>query len=505
MAFDDTFSHLKDVKKLQKELKSRPESYWIKRGEDMALHLFRDMSQSVPAYQDFLKKHKFNPGRVKTIDDFKQIPPVDKDNYLRKYPLEQLCWDGNFANNRWVISTTSGSTGEPFYFPRTDLQDEFYAVTAELYLRENFKIHERSTLYVNAFAMGAWIGGVFTYEAIHRVAQKGYPLSTITPGINKAEVINSVRKLGPKFDQVIIGCYPPILRDVIDLGVKEGLDWGDYNLGVVFSAEGFSEEFRDYIAEHGKLADIHTSTLNHYGTVDLGTMSHETPMSILLRRQGLSDVPLFQDLFQGVTKQPTVTQFLPEMFYFESDDGRLMCSGYGGLPLVRYDLKDRGGVLKLSEAERIYKSHGKDLSAELKKAGIAGTVWNLPLVYLYERSDLSVTFIGAQIYPEEVKRVLLHKEFRDGLTGKLTLEVAEGDKMQSRLIVHAELKDGVKAPTVSLESLEEAITGKLLKDNSEYANNYATYGDSLRPSVKLWPYEHHLHFSGKGKQRWVKS
>jgi phenylacetate-coenzyme A ligase PaaK-like adenylate-forming protein len=504
MSFDGTFSHLKDVEALQKELKAKPESHWTKRGEDMALNLFQQMSRRVPAYKDFLAKNGFDPAGVKTIGDFKRVPLIDKDNYLREYPLEQLCWDGDFAHNRWVISTTSGSTGEPFYFPRTDLQDELYAITAELYLRENFKIHERTTLYVNAFAMGAWIGGVFTYEAIHRVALKGYDLSTITPGINKAEVINSVRELGPNFDQVIIGCYPPVLKDIIDLGIKEGLDWEDYNLGIVFSAEGFSEEFRDYVADHGKLADIHKSTLNHYGTVDLGTMSHETPLSILLRRQGLKDEPLFNDLFQGVTKQPTVTQFLPEMFYFESDSGQLICSAYGGLPLVRYDLKDRGGVLCLSEAERIYQDHGKDLRAELKTAGLSDTAWNLPLVYLYERSDLSVTFIGAQIYPEEIKRVLLRKEFSDRLTGKLTMEVATDDKMRSRLIIHAELKDGVEASELPAEPLEDAITGKLCQDNSEYASNYATYGDEIRPKVKLWPYEHPLHFSGKGKQKWVK-
>ncbi|HVX48475.1 MAG TPA: hypothetical protein VHA05_03930 [Candidatus Saccharimonadales bacterium] len=495
---------MSDVTRLQEELKTKPESHWLERGEKMALGLFHEMAARVPAYNDFLNSNGFDPKTVRTIDDFQRVPLIDKDNYLRKYPLEQLCWDGNFDKNRWVISTTSGSTGEPFYFPRTDLQDELYAVTAELYLRENFQIQDKSTLYVNAFAMGAWIGGVFTYEAIHRVAQKGYHLSTITPGIHKAEVVNSIRKLGAKFDQVIIGCYPPMLRDIIDMGIKEGLNWGDYNLGIVFSAEGFSEEFRDYIAERAQLNDIYKSTLNHYGTVDLGTMSHETPLSILLRRQGLENRELFKDLFGEITKQPTVTQFMPEMFYFENVGSQLVCSAYGGLPLVRYDLKDRGSVLSLSDAEQIYQAHGKDLKTELGNHGLAETAWNLPLVYLYERSDFSVTFIGAQIYPEEIRRVLLHKEFRDQLTGKLTLEVDTDENMQSRLIVHSELKNGHEASEVPTEALEEAIKHTLLKENTEYASNYSSYGDQIRPHVRLWPYEHPTHFSGKGKQKWVK-
>jgi phenylacetate-CoA ligase len=340
---------LQNAQKLQKRLKTKSEGYWMGRGERMALDLFHDMAVRVPAYKDFLAKNHFDPRQVRSIKDFSRIPLIDKDNYLRKYPREALCWDGKFADQRWVISTTSGSTGEPFYFPRTDLQDEFYALTAELYLRENFDIQHKKTLYIDAFAMGAWIGGLFTYEAVKRVAAKGYELSIITPGVNKAEVINSVRKLGSDFDQVIIGCYPPIMKDIIDLGIEEGLSWKKYNLGIVFSAEGFSEEFRDYIAKYAKLTNIYTSTLNHYGTVDLGTMSHETPAAILVRRQAVRDTGLYEGIFGETSKQPTFTQFVPEMFYFEEVNGGVVCSSKSGLPLVRYDLKDRGGVVEAGE------------------------------------------------------------------------------------------------------------------------------------------------------------
>lgn len=398
---------LRDAERLQKLLKQKPEDYWIKRGERMALDLFHDMAVRVPAYKSFLADHGIKHKRIKTIEDFKTVPTINKDNYLRKYDRQDLCWDGVFSSKRWVVSATSGSTGEPFYFPRTDLQDEYYALTAELYLRENFKIQERRTLYIDAFAMGAWIGGVFTYEAVHRVAQQGYPLTIITPGINKAEVINSVRRLGKEFDQVIIGCYPPIMRDIIDLGIEEGLNWGDYNLGIVFSAEGFSESFRDYVSQYGKLANIYTSSLNHYGTVDLGTMSHETPLAILARRTAVNNPKLFSDIFGGVNKLPTLTQYLPEMFYFEAEDQAVLCSSYSGLPLVRYDLKDHGGVITQSAVSEAFTRNGLDLKHELKAAGISDTVWNLPFAYVYERSDFSVTFSGAQIYPEEIRRALL--------------------------------------------------------------------------------------------------
>lgn len=495
---------LLDVPRLEKLLKSKPESYWLKRGERMALDLFHQMAQRVPAYQDFLKQQSINPNRIRTISDFKQLPTIDKDNYLRQYPRQALCWDGKFSSERWVVSSTSGSTGEPFYFPRTDLQDEQYALTAELYLRENFQIYNKKTLYIDAFAMGAWIGGLFTYEALHRVAKKGYPLTIITPGINKAEVIRSVRQLGPDFDQVIIGCYPPIMRDIIDQGIDEGLDWGAYNLGIVFSAEGFGEEFRDYIADHGKLSNIYTSTLNHYGTVDLGTMSHETPLSILVRRQAAQDKKLFTGLFGAISKQPTFTQFLPEMFYFEAINESVICSSYSGLPLVRYDLKDHGGVASLHNTSEVYKTNGKDLSTELRAAGLASTAWNLPFVYVYERSDFSVNLVGGVIYPEEIRKVLLTASLHKHLTGKFMMEVVQDTQMNSKLVVHIELKQHALNNQNLSREIQKTIVDALLKDNSEYASNYVSYGKKLWPSIKLWPYAHNLHFSGQGKQKWVK-
>jgi phenylacetate-CoA ligase len=469
----------------------------------MALRLFHDMAKYVPAYKDFLAKNNFDPRSVKTIEDFQRIPLINKDNYLRKYSRQELCWDGKFADQRWVISTTSGSTGEPFYFPRTDLQDEYYATSAELYLRENFQIQDKKTLYIDAFAMGAWIGGLFTYEAIKRVAAKGYDLSIITPGINKTEVINSVRKLGPDFDQVIIGCYPPIMKDIIDLGLEEGIKWKKYNLGIVFSAEGFSEEFRDYIVKYAKLPNPYTPTLNHYGSVDMGTMSHETPASIMIRRQAVKNKPLFEDIFGPVTKQPTFTQFVPEMFYFEEVDGGLVCSGYSGLPLLRYDLKDHGGVITLDEVRQIYALRGRDLSAELKKAKIDETLWNLPFVYVYERSDFSVTFIGAQIYPEEIRRALLKVEHEHVITGRFTMISGYTKNAKNFLEINIELKKGATASPELVRELTQTIVDGLLKDNSEYRSSYGASKAAAIPKIKLWPKDHPVYFSGQGKQKWV--
>src|SRR3989344_6681302 len=184
-------TQFKTISKFERALQTKLGDFWMLRGEHQALKLFHQMSLRVPAYKDFLKKNKVNPQNVHTIKDFLRLPTIDKNNYLRAYPLDMLCWDGKLAEGQYVISTTSGSTGEPFYFPHTKEQNLQYAAVAELYLRTNFTIHKKTTLYIDAFPMGAWIGGVFTYDAIRIIADRGYALSVITPGVHKQEVIKA--------------------------------------------------------------------------------------------------------------------------------------------------------------------------------------------------------------------------------------------------------------------------------------------------------------------------
>ena len=174
--------------------------------------------------------------------------------------------------------------------------------------------------------MGVWIGGVFTFSALREVANMGYPLSVMTPGINKLEVIRAIKNIGHEFDQIIIGSYAPFLKDILDDGVEAGIDWNKLPVKFVFSAEAFSEEFRDYLAEKTSIDPL-TDTLNHYGTVDLGTMAHETPYAIMIRRLAYKNKKLFVELFGQDARTPTLAQYDPRLFYFEEfTPGSICCT-----------------------------------------------------------------------------------------------------------------------------------------------------------------------------------
>jgi len=493
-----------DISWLESNLRSKSEDFWVKRGEKRVLELFKLMSKRVPAYKDFLKKEKIKPELVKTIKDFKNIPLIDKENYLRKYPLESLCWDGKLKEKSFIICASSGSTGEPFYFPHEEEQDLQYSIVAELYLRTNFEIQKKSTLYIVGFMLGAWIGGVFTYSAVRLLTKKGnYKISIITPGTDKMGIINAVKKLGNKFDQVIIGSYAPFLKDVLDDGKRLGVNWKRYNLGFVFSAEGFSEGLRDYVLKTVGAKNIYTATLNHYGTVDLGTMSYETPISILLRRKAIQDKVIYESLFKETVKLPTLTQYIPELFYFEEIDRTVVCSAFSGIPLVRYNLKDYGGVISFQEVSEIFKENGVDIIKESSKVGIDKTLWNLPFVYVFERKDFSVKFYLCDVYPEIVRKALLVSELERFVTGKFVMRIKFNRKQNQYLEINIELKKGVKKSNNLKNKIAQILVDKLLKENPGYKFVYSHIGKRAIPHVILWDYENQKYFKPGGKQKWV--
>jgi phenylacetate-CoA ligase len=490
----------KTIEFFEKKLKKNSEDNWIRNGKKREKRLFYEMSQDVPAYKNFLTKKGVNVD-YRYLKDIGDIPSIDKDNYLRTYKRSQLCWDGKFSEYPWVISTTSGSTGQPYYFPRKNLQDEYLAITTEAYLRANFEIQDKTTLYINAFPMGAWIGGVFTYESIKQISEKGYSISIISPGVHKQEVINAVKQLGNDFEQIIIGAYAPFLKDILDDGIAQNLKWDQYNIGFVFSAEAFTETFRDYVGRVIKPKNLLKATLNHYGTVDLGTMAHETPLSILIRRTLAKDGKL-DILFPEKLKQPTFAQYNPELFYFRAKNHNLYCSSFSGIPLVNYDLKDYGGVITKQEAFKKLHGAGYDIDKLIVDNKIGDTIWNLPFVYVYERNDFSVSYYAFLVYPDTIRRALQNEKLMKEISGKFTMHVQYDKSGRQKLIVNIE-KNFKNKKTISTGNLTNVIHDQLMNEVSEYRETFGVVGKVAIPEVKLWDYGDPVYFRSGAKQKWV--
>lgn len=490
--------------KILDSLRKKKSDFWSREREKNALSLFKDAAKRVPAYKDFLKKHHVDPAKIKTFKDFELLPTTDKKSYLREYPLEKLAWDGHL-NKPIVYTSTSGSTGEPFYFPREQKLDWQYSILAEEFLRNSSYGTGGPTLVIVGFGMGVWIGGIITYKAFEIAAQRSnLPVSIITPGTNKAEIFHALRNLGPHYKQIILVGYPPFIKDLIDEAPKEGINLKKIKLRLLFAAESFTEKFRDYLLNKTEIDNPYLDTLNIYGTADIGAMAYETPVSILIRRLATKDDLLFKKLFGGISKTPTLAQYNSLFITFEAPKGEILLTGSNTLPLIRYAIGDHGGVLNFNDIIIKLSSEGINFEKEIKKADIEKSISERPFVYVYERSDLSTKLSGAIIYPEHIKDVLHGRDLGDSLTGKFTLVTKSDRKHSQYLEVNIELKPKIKE-SKNLEKLTmEHIVKSLLEKNAEYRYLFNMTPHRVKPRIIFWEYGHPLHFKTGIKQKWVK-
>lgn len=479
---------------MDREFYKKRSEAWRREGFRGSIRLFRAMALRVPAYKDFLKKHKIRPGNIKTRADFSQVPSLTKDNYLRQYPLEMMVWDGTMKDKKFTFTATSGSTGTPTYFPRDEVLDEQSSVFHELFLNTVSRRKKQSTLVIDCFGMGVWIGGLITYQAFRKIAGRGYPVSVITPGINKKEIFDAITHIGDKFSQIVLCGYPPFIKNILDEGASLGIAWHDYSLKLLFAAEGFGEGFREHVAELAGVPDVAINTANIYGSADLGTMAIETPLSIHARRLALGNPELFSCFFGSISKTPTFAQFNPRFVNFESREGVILCTGYNALPLVRYEIGDHGGVVEYPVVAEALGPRGlRDYMAPQ---------W--PFVYIYERADFSTKLYGAIIFPEHIRELMLSESLKERLTGRFTLMTVSTAEQEQSLEVHVELKKEIQRCPDFERLVAERVKSELVRKNAEYSNNYSVLGSKVHPRVVSWPYQHELHFAGGGKQRWVK-
>lgn len=469
---------------------------------DPLLEHFASCAREVPAYRAFLKAHKIDPARIRTREDLSAVPPVSKNTYIRAYPYADLFRHGELHVPH-ILTATSGSTGEPAYFARTQRLNEQAAVIHEQFFLRTSLDHTKPTLVIVCFGMGIWIGGLITAEAFESMQRKGYPLALITPGINKREILKIFERVVPHYPQVLLAGYPPFLKDVLDEFYESGGSFAGKKVALLTAAEAYSETFRDYLASRAGVKNILTDVMNIYGTADLGPNGFETPLSIFIRRRALAHQALFADIFGDISKMPTLAQCIPEFTHFDEIGGELLMTGESAMPLVRYAVGDHGGVRTFEQLASVFSTHGLSLARELRAAKVSDETQHLPFVFVYERADFSTTLYGLQIFPQVVRETLLRETFTPFTTGRLVLVTTTDDAHVQQLEVHVELHKEKEEHTGLAQALREAIVSDLVEKNAEYRELLAHVGERAHPRLIFWPYEDPRYFRRDTKQKWV--
>ncbi len=387
-----------------------------------ALHAYR----RVPAYRDFVDRSGWtdDPGLTGT-ERLLRFPITDKKSYIQRYPTAERCLDGRIPLSGTQMDESSGSSGRPFNWVRGSPElDEMHRQFSQY---ATYTFGER-VVTINAFSMGAWSTGVNTAEAMHR---NGLVKST---GPDLEKIVGTLQELGPRYVYVITG-YPPFLREVLEFGEASGLDWRPYRMYGVVGGEAMSEQLRD------RLLRSFVAVYSAYGASDLDIgVGAETPLSIWVRRRAAENADLRRQLFGDDPRLPMVFQFNPLDHNVESVDGELVItvSRLSMLsPRIRYNIHDAGGAHSFRYLLAVCRDFGLDPDRVEPPRG-RRTI-QLPFLFVHGRSDSTVSYMGANIYPEDVEQGLLAEPAIAERLGAFCLELRDIGGGAVRPCVHVEV------------------------------------------------------------------
>ena len=430
---------------------------------------------SVPAYRDFIAKHGGMPDLHLTpglFPDLAAIPEMDKASYVKAYPIHERIKGGKLPRKGVMVDESSGSSGQPTSRVRGPVERQIVSQMMRLSYRESVD-RERPVFILNAFALGAWATGM-------NVSISLTPVSIVkSTGPNLDKIVSTMIEFGPRYRYVVMG-YPPFLKELAD---DERIDWDQYIVDAGYGGEGISEGLRTHLARRFK------RVVGSYGASDLEVnMAIETELSIALR-QAIGDDPALREALirtdYGVT--PMIFQYNPMAYYVETNAaGELvvtMSRPYHIAPKIRYNIHDRGHVMRFPALEKILREMGRE---DLLKYDGAGA--DLPLLFLYGRSDMSIDYYGANVTPESIREAVYAVERLAPLVNTYRLLSYEDEQANKRMEVACELvEDGAMPGDAGAIGAE--VFERLAAINGDFYNalNHTAPADN-RPRFTLHPF-----------------
>lgn len=445
-----------------------------------------DAIKEVPAYKEWLKQNKCTIKKVLTDADFFSLPVTDKEHYIYKFPNEKL-----FRKDRHPINiyASSGSSGKPTFWFRGIEQEKMGADLHEIIFRDIFGIKKnQKTLVVVTFSMGIWVAGNFTAAAIQKVAERGYKITVATPGIEREDIFSVLKNIAPDYDAVVLCGYPPFLMDVVLEAKGRGIEFANKDVFALTAGDKFTEEWRDTFMKAIHKENNPSAIVGVYGSADAVMMGFETPLSIFLRRQALKNKELYEELFGAETILPNISQFDTRYIHFETSAEELLITAPTAIPLIRYNIHDRGVLKSQKEIQSILKKY--NLDSEAKKMNL--NKWKLPVVIVKGRTDVAATYYALNIYPDHIRVALEAPQFKSLLSGNFVVYNKESKNAKKQeLHVDVELAPGTKKSKEFVEKIKQHILKQLLRLNIEYRKLYASLGASALPMVTVYAHNHH--------------
>jgi phenylacetate-coenzyme A ligase PaaK-like adenylate-forming protein len=353
---------------------------------------FQKAAADVPAYQQILQKTGVDPAGINSLEDFcAKVPVLDKQSTFGSFPVVQLCRGGHLGRPAGVL-TSSGHSGQFAFgiYGMADAQGEVEQIDNALDLL--FQVRSKPTLLINCLPMGV------------QVPTRACTLAQVSVREDMATVL--VKELAQHYEQIILVGETAFIKQVLELGLRQGIDWQKILVHVIVGEEPLAENARKYLGSilgsdmHQPQSGIIGSSM---GVAEVGlNLFFEFPELIILRRM-LHETPqirhaLFPDAPASV---PMLFTYNPERIFLEIiGNNELVVTTLDPqrpLPLIRYRTGDVAQLINLEALAQVIPPLKEKISA----------LGEFPLIAVAGRGE-AILAGETPVFPEEVKEGIYH-------------------------------------------------------------------------------------------------
>jgi phenylacetate-CoA ligase len=431
-------------------------------GRTRARAAFYRAARQVPGYAHFLAAAQYKDGPP---------PETDKDSYIKRYGTEDRCVGGRLPTHHVTIDESSGSTGTPYDWVRSDRERHQSHIFISYFAK--YCYGQDPIVTINAFSMGAWATGINMGVAM---GHNGIVKCT-GPDIEK--ILHTLRFFGPRYRYLIAG-YPPFLKHLLDAAEAASMPLEQFNLRALVGGEGMAEGLRDYLLRHFDVV------YSGFGATDLEIgMAGETPLTVAMRRLCRERPEVRKAIFGTDSRLPMLFQYNPLMHYVEVNEQRELVFTISRKsllsPRIRYNVHDEGGVARFDEMRQRMADAGVDMDTLRREAG-SGSL-RLPFFWVYGRRDYTISVMGANIYPEDLEQCLYAEPQLSRLTHSFCLALAEGPGGTVNPKFMFEI-DEEPSDALALR-FRDAMLRRLLALNADYREAWNEYPETVVPVIEL--------------------
>jgi phenylacetate-CoA ligase len=409
--------------------------------------------------------------------DWDEIPILTKDNFYavnswREYIPSEL-WRDIYSIIRSSGTTTPHGSTRGFFWPQLRSQDATSSPLLEARLVETFQLGVRKTLAIIGLSLGSWAGGeqfAFTFKAL--ALKTGFPLVVFSPGNQHGEILELIAAIGDEVDQILVALCPSAIFYLERLAEQRGQVLPLGKISFLVTGEPFPEELRLDLVRRAGGAGGRPRLVSVYGSADTGILGAESQPLVLVRQFLHSHPSVARQIGFSSGSIPNLYHVQRGETFYEVVDGKLVITRWQGIPLARYDLKDRVSLFSWPVLCRIL------AAADVPSAALWNRLADEPLTDVMSvagRAQGCLFLCGSNIFESMIEDVFLRSDLRHLGTGAFCVWT-ELDGGQQVLWWQVELDAGrVQPDEIEVLRLHHQLVRLLGEQQPEFAEDYAKF------------------------------